>query len=274
MTAALLDRPTADITRREVILGGLSLAALTAAGCGDDGPSEDAAITATRDVRDVFGPITVPRDPRRVVALDDQVLGNLLRLGFPQERIVGWARNDTPLERYGYLAEWGDLAAIPDIGGAFDDPNIEAIVAADPDLLMMVAEAGVDFYTPIFDKLRETGIPVFGAFNGYLSVDQYMQLLRDVGVAVGLESKAKELEDDYRARVADLSTRLEASGPLPTATFVRVIPGDGMIFNNLMPILDAVGVPGDRPGPEEFYRELSAEQIEQLDHDVLFVGDG
>jgi ABC-type Fe3+-hydroxamate transport system substrate-binding protein len=41
-----------------------------------------------------------------------------------------------------------------------------------------------------------------------------------------------------------------------------------------MPLLDELGLGGDRPTPEEFFTELSAEQLGVFQEDVLFVSDG
>jgi iron complex transport system substrate-binding protein len=279
MSTLLQDRHQAarpqpeNISRRDVLKGGLSLAALLAAGCTPGG-DERSGNGATRRVKDVFGSVEVPADPRRVVTLDDQVLGTLLALGFPSGRIVGWARGETPLENYEYMADLADLGKFENLGGAFDDPNIEAIVAAKPDLIMMVGMDGEEFYTPIFRKLRETGVSVFGAFNGYLTMDEYMRLLTDVGVAINRSDEASRLEDGFRASVTDLKNRLTAEGPLPSAAFLRVFPGEGNMYNAVMPLLDALGLPGNRATPKEFTRDVSAEQLGLFNEDVLFVGDG
>lgn len=262
-----------DISRRDVLKGGVSLAALLAAGCSPLS-APDAPPRRTHRVEDVYGSVEVPTDPRRVVALDDQVLGSLLALGFPAERIVGWARGETPTENYAYMADLADLEAIENLGGAFDEPNIEAIVAARPDLILMVGMDGEEFYTPIFSKLRDTGVPVFGVFNGYLTMDEYLRLLTDVGIAIDRTDRAAGLEAEFRASVGTLKDRLAAQGALPSAAFLRVFPGEGTLYNAVMPLLDALGLPGARPTPEEFVLELSAEQVGQFDHDVLFVGDG
>lgn len=237
-------------------------------------PSASPAVTS-RQVHDVFGSVTLPNDPQRIVALDDQTLGNLLALGIGLERIAGWARGTTPLERYPYLAPYGDLGAINNVGGTFDNPNIEAIVAARPDLILMVAEAGVEFYDPIVAKVRSTGIAFFGAYNGYLRFDDYLRLLSDVAAAASAVDKGAQLAGSLRSRVADLRNRIGQKGPLPSATFLRVPDFNAAeLYNTTMPLLDALGLPGDRAAPEEFTRDVTAERLGSVQSDVLFVSDG
>lgn len=158
--------------------------------------------------------------------------------------------------------------------GEFDNPNIEAIVAAEPDLILFVAVAGDDFYTPIMDKLRQTGIPVFAAFNGYLSVDEFYRLMNDAGTAVRREDKARQILADFEARLAEVKSRIQASGEVESAAFLRVWPWDGTTANTLMPLLDALEVPGDRADAAAFSIEVSPENLSQFNQDVLFVGDG
>lgn len=278
----LLDRPITDVeaelTRRRFLSSGAVLGAgLLIGGCADDGPvaaGPSATPTwRTRTVRDVLGNVEVPGDPRRIVALDDQVLGNVLALGIEIDRIVGWARGDYGLENYSYLDRFGDLGRIENVGGTFDNPNIEGILRVRPDLMLMVGEDGVDFYTPIFDKLRQTGVPFFSPFNGYLTFDDYLRLLADVGIAVDRADKAAELAGAMRDRVDAVSASIAEPESLPSVAFLRV-PGDGSLQNTTQPLLDALGFPGKRPTPAEFNLEVSPERLDLFDHDVLFVSDG
>jgi iron complex transport system substrate-binding protein len=271
VTTVLLVPATDAATRREFLAMMAAAGLLAACGSDDDGAAPPAA--DTRTVQDVFGSVDVPVAPLRVIAMEQQVLGNLVALGFPIDQIVGFARSGTDLAAYDFIADVPTLAAIEDVGD-FAEPNAEAIVRLAPDLILLVGEQGYDdFYGPIFDRLDAVGVPVYTAFNGYVTLRDSMKLLADVGRAVGLEDEAAALEADLRASVTDLRDRVEAIGPMPTAAFLRVTP-EGVLYNTLMPLLDELGVPGPRPAPEQFFEELSAEQLGQFQHDVLFVSDG
>jgi iron complex transport system substrate-binding protein len=270
VTTELLLPATDAATRRE-FLALLGAAGLLAACRDDEGPRPSDG--ATRPVDDVFGTVDVPVSPIRVIAMEQQVLGNLVALGFPLDRVVGFARSGTDLARYSFIADVETLEAIADVG-AFAEPSAELIVRLDPDLILLVGEEGFDdFYGPILDSLNGIGVPVFAAFNGYLTLDDSMRLLADVGRAVGLDDEAAALEVDLRAALVDLRERVESAGPMPTAAFLRITP-DGTLYHTHMPLLDELGVPGERPTPDEFFLELSAEQLGRFQHDVLFVSDG
>ncbi|GAA4812119.1 ABC transporter substrate-binding protein [Nocardioides caeni] len=273
----LLARPdVVDEATRRQFLGIIAAAGLLTA-CGDDRDSKGSSGSSgssTRTVDDVFGTVEVPTDPQRVVAMEQQVLGNLLALGFPIERIVGFGKDDIDLDNLDFIAAPDVLKDLPSVG-TFSEPNAELLAAAQPDLILAVADTiYTDFYAPIFKALNSVGAPVFAAYNGYTTLDEAMRLLADVGRAVGLEEKATEAEQHLRDRIADVVSRLDAAGERPSVGFLRAT-SDGLVANNVMPLLDELGLPGDRPTPEEFYVEVSAENLtEVFVHDVLFVSDG
>jgi ABC-type Fe3+-hydroxamate transport system substrate-binding protein len=143
-------------TRRE-LLGMLAAAGFLVA-CGDDdsGANGDAG-GATRTVSDVFGPVEVPTSPKRVVCMEQQTLGNLLAVGFPADRIVGFALGGYEAAAFPELDGRIDVEALENVGD-YAEPNAEAIAAVDPDLILLVAEDGnTEFYGPILQQLRQGG---------------------------------------------------------------------------------------------------------------------
>ena len=125
----LLDRPTArdldvvgDISRREFIVGGLSLTALLAACGGDDGGTSSTVGTTapgTRSVTGSRGPVDVPIAPSRVAALVGSADIDVMLLGL------------TPVFSGTYAQGWVDLPA----GIATSDlvpPDPEVVAGATP----------------------------------------------------------------------------------------------------------------------------------------------
>lgn len=270
----LLSRPdVVDEATRRQFLGIIAAAGLLAA-CGDADVDATKPDSSTRKVDDVFGSVEVPTEPQRVVAMEQQVLGNLLAVGFPVERIVGFGKDDIDLANLDFIAERDTLDGFASVG-TFSEPNAELLAAVQPDLILAVADTVyTDFYEPIFKTLNSVGAPVFAAYNGYTTLDEAMRLLTDVGRAVGLEREAAEREQALRDRIVDVRSQLETAGDQPTAGFLRAT-ADGLVSNNVMPLLDELGLPGDRPTPETFYVEVSEEKLTDVfTHDVLFVSDG
>jgi iron complex transport system substrate-binding protein len=260
-----------EATRRQFL--GILVAAGLLTACGDTDLDAKPS-SSTRTVEDVFGTVEVPTEPQRVVAMEQQVLGNLLAIGFPAAWIVGVGKDDIDLNKLDFIADRGVLDGFATVG-TFSEPNAELLAALEPDLILAVADTVyTDFYEPIFKALRSVGAPVFAAYNGYTTLDEAMRLLADVGRAVGREAEADAAEQTLRGRVADVRSRLAEAGPLPTVGFLRAT-ADGLVANNVMPLLDELGLPGDRPTPEEFYLDVSEEQVSEIFvHDVLFVSDG
>lgn len=152
-----LTRPTylvpdiADAATRREFLAMLAATGLLAAcgGDGDTGDGEGDASSATRAFVDVAGrSIEVPDRPQRIVAIHDINGGaQLLSLGAP---VVGIAtRDEGPRED---VTRYFDLEGIAEVGITYA-PNIEAIAALEPDLIV-----GEGFDGAGMDQFMEAGI--------------------------------------------------------------------------------------------------------------------
>lgn len=125
-----------DLTRRELIGGAVAAGLLAACGNGsgsDQGAGQSTATAAktTRSFVDARGvSVEVPDRPQRIVALHDINAGaHLLSLGAP---VVGIAERSRPRAD---MTRYFDLSAIPTVGLVYE-PNVEAIAAARPDLIV------------------------------------------------------------------------------------------------------------------------------------------
>lgn len=268
MAVSVLDRITIDdnTTRRRLLLGGAASASLLAMGCAARPPQ--AAVRRTREVPDIDGPVTVPVDPQRVVALDQIVLANLLRLGFPVERIAGVPARILDPATYRVLAQLTDLDKLPPVKGSATEPDLDSIAAARPDLIISLSSPA-PYYRDARAKITSLGVPFFGAFNGYETVDDSMRLLADTGRAVGREQQAAAAEADFRGRLARLRDRF-AAVRLPTVQLLQTF-GDGISWSQSSPLLDALGVPGTRPRNSSEWGQHAAEELMRFDADMLYV---
>lgn len=127
MTTALLTPPEiTDATRRQLLWGGAALTTLAVVGCGT--PDEpDAAAPRTRVITSANGPVWIPLDPQRVVALDPVTTEHLAALGVSA---VG-ATVEGFFEPLALLQP--DAAHVL---GADGTPNIELIASLQPDLIV------------------------------------------------------------------------------------------------------------------------------------------
>jgi iron complex transport system substrate-binding protein len=270
--------PGLPITRRRLFAGVAAIGAVAIVNaCGGDdsgassptpsggataAPDTSAGTTGTRTVIDEFGKVTVPAEPQRVVFMDVTTLGNALALGLPVERIAaaGFANNDRA--PWSYLEPYASLSSIAD-SGDINEPNAEHVATFDADLIVMLS-----MFDEQRDQLAKLGTPLYTALNGYNSIDEMMELLRDVGDALGLSAKAAELEADFRARADSIVAKFD--GRLPSATSIRVFE-ESEIWTQVPPILELMKVPRQTPPPPELFEQLSPERLSDADGDLLWV---
>jgi iron complex transport system substrate-binding protein len=112
---------------RALAVAGATALALTA--CGGSTPAPSAAPAGTVSVTDATGQVVdVPTSPARVVVFDMSLLDSLDTLGVP---VAGLPKQNVPE----FLAEYRD-ARYADVGTLFE-ANLEAVNAADPDLILV-----------------------------------------------------------------------------------------------------------------------------------------
>ena len=214
ITSLLERRPTSDIidalTRREFLTGLLAAGALTA--CGSPaGPAKTSS--GSRTVDSSHGPVKIPVNPQRVVAMHDQLVAYAVAsLGF--ERMVGVAVRDTSdpavaIRQFGEVP--GVFERLSDIG-TYSEPNLEAIAGVKPDLII-----GLPYEVdPIYDQLSAIAPTV--VIDLVPGDRPAFQRQRDLAAVVGVE-------DELDERLADYRTRLEAVKAL-----ARHEPGGGGVL--------------------------------------------
>ena len=128
--AAIVD----ELTRRGFLTGAAGAAALlglTACGSSghDAGGSSSAAAPTTRTVSTAKGNVTVPADPKRIVAVQPTALATLLDIGVG---VVGAYDQGADYISPRYKAKW---QAAPKIGTA-GQIDVEKVAALHPDLII------------------------------------------------------------------------------------------------------------------------------------------
>lgn len=126
------------ITRRRFLIGAGALGLGAIVGCGAaeqaGAPTATPETRATRVIEGANGPIEVPAQPQRVVALADLINGYALAsLGFDKLVAIGSSGESDPLARLKAYGQLPDGIPSADIG-AWTEPSIEAIAALGPDL--------------------------------------------------------------------------------------------------------------------------------------------
>lgn len=219
--------------------------------------SSDAAFA--RSVDHAMGETEIPA-AERVVTLDTGELDSAIALGRTPVGAVSAPVEDGLL---GYLAEG---AADTELVGTIDEPDLEAIAALQPDLILSSKLR----HEGVYDELSGIAPTVFTETVGVAWKDK----LRVHAEALGGEDQADELLADYEDRPAKLGQRLAVDGQCPTVSVVRFVPGETRLYQKdsfINTILDDVGLA--RPASQDvddFALEISEEQLPKADADVIF----
>jgi iron complex transport system substrate-binding protein len=200
-----------DSTRREffALLGAAGL--LTAC---SSGPADPPAGPVTRTVHHPLGTTEVPVAPTRVVALDRRAaLPHLLALGITPvgaltyESIIG-----TPFPQV--VAEQArGVTALP-TGGSSDDPNLEAVAALAPDLVIGYTNGIREKYAALSGIAPTVAVDV--------DFTDAAVSLRAIAAAVGREAEAERIIAAFAERKA---ARLAEIGDIGDVSVVLGIGG-------------------------------------------------
>ena len=152
--------------------------------------------------------VAVPDDPSRIVSLAPNITEILFSLD-AGDRVVGvTVYSDYP----------DDAASIP-VVGTYITPNLEAIVALKPDLVIATADGDKKEALAILEKL---GIPVY-VINPK-GIDEVIDTVTEIGGLVGKEEKAKEIADEMSRVVRDVEGRVKDLEPVSTLMVLDVEP--------------------------------------------------
>jgi len=188
---------------------GLGLAVVLA-GCGGTGETEaeeGATPEESRTVVHALGETEIEGTPERVVVLDTGELDAVLALGVTP---VGAVRTDVSDALPAYIEDAGvDPADIDDVG-SIQEPDLEAIAALEPDVILTNRVRHED----IHDQLSAIAPTVYAEAVG----ETWKENLQLAAEALGRAERAEELLAEYEERAAEVG---EPFGD-PAATQVSI----------------------------------------------------
>jgi iron complex transport system substrate-binding protein len=258
--------PTAHRLRAPLsvaITAGLALI-LTACGGAASSSTSSAGTSAAGEttVSTAFGDVVTPASPERVVTLAESALDVALAVGItPVGTTASRGGNAAPA----YLGT--DAADIP-IVASVAEPNLEAIVETDPDLIL----AGSNLTQEQYDALSAIAPTVAPKAP---ERGEWETPLHTYGEALGADDVLTEKLDDVADRAQALADEGSVEG---TFAVVRWMANGPVLMNSAnMPgsLLQAAGATpmqaaadlGDQPHSDP----LSLENLDQVDADRLFV---
>ena len=245
---------------------GLLAAAATAlaiGACGDDDATstQSQGDTQPRRVAHAMGTSQITGTPERVVVLDTGELDSAVALGVKPVGAV------EPIAAAGFPAYLGDTVKDAKIVGTIEQPNIEAIAALKPDLILSSKLR----HEAIYDQLSRIAPTVFTEEVGVTWKKNFALH----GRALGKADEARRLQTEYETKADDLGEELGEKRARTAVSVVRSVGDEVRIYekaNFLGTILEDVGLP--RPpaqDDDEFTTTATDERIPALDGDVMFL---
>jgi iron complex transport system substrate-binding protein len=198
------------------------------------------------------------------VVEETDVLGTTLRLKAYPQRIVSTAPSNTEIvlqlgcrdRLVGISRYYGSpklVKGITRVGGYYD-PSIEAILALEPDLVLVARGISKE----ILDEMQRLGLPVF-----CLDTKDLDGLYRDIatiGRLLGIEERAAALVEQVRDGIAEIAAR---TSPIPAEERPRVFwlgqeeplltAGPGNMIHTLIELAGGRNVAADASKPWPAY---------------------
>ncbi len=255
------------VARRSPVLptAAMAAAALVLSACGGESsassPSSSSSGAEDTAVSTAFGDVTVPGDPGRVVTLAESALDVSLAVGVTP---VGTTASRGGDSAPAYL---GDTAAGIPIVATVAEPNLEAILEAQPDVILASAGMAQDQYDAL-TAIAPTVVPE--ASTG----GDWQAPLHTYAEALGADGELTTALDDVTTRAEALAEEGSLEG---SAAVLRWMANGPVLMNSaLMPgsLLQTAGATpveaadlGTRPHSDP----LSLENLAQVDADRLFL---
>lgn len=237
----------------------LATAALVVSGCAADAPAPAAADTpSTHTVTHARGTTEVPEAPRRVVVLEPVALDTSVALGITP---VGAAVASNVSGIPSYLGVDGVEPV-----GTVPEPDLEAIAALAPDLIIGTESR----HSKLYDPLASIAPTVFLASQA----DPWTDNVRLVGEALDRSEDADDLLDGFDDRCEEIAESFDVTGK--TANLIR--PRDETTLSLYGPgsfagsALECVGLTiPDRVWEDGLQADISPENVLDARADYVFV---
>lgn len=241
---------------RRIIFTALALCLL--AGCGAAPAAEPPAGLTFTD--DLGREVTADR-PQRVAALIGS-FADIWRLAGGEESLVA-AAHDTWTS-----FDWTPGEGVADLG-AIKEPNLELLMAQEPDLVLASSNTGAD--VELLDTLVDSGLNV--AYFKVTNFDEYLHMLKICTQLTGKEENftqyGQALEEKRQAALS------RADGSRPSVLYVRATGVSIKVKNSqdsvLGEMLAEFGCVNIADSDASMLEELSMEAILLSDPDYIFV---
>lgn len=251
---------------------GALLGTLVLAGCGQSGgttasaspaapaasssaPAQAAAFPVKVEAKN--GSVTIAAKPERIVSLSPTATETLFAIGAGPQVVAVDDQSNFPAE-----APKSDLSGFK--------PNVEAIIAQKPDLVIVAYDND-----KIVAELGKVNVPVLWEDAAVTFEEAYDQIA-DLGMATGTMVKAAEVVDGMTTALAKLAAdapkdkKLTYFHELDTTPYAAT---SSTFIGQIYSLFGLTNVADKAPDAAGGYPKLSAEFIAQADPDLIFLAD-
>ncbi|RXZ79364.1 iron-siderophore ABC transporter substrate-binding protein [Paenibacillaceae bacterium] len=167
---------------------------------------------APRTIPHLKGELTLTETPQNIVVLDVQYVDQFLALGLLPSGSVVATTDNSELPKY-----LGDQLGDIQIVGTREDPNLEAIIALEPDLII-----STEFQDKVYEDLLKIA-PVLKMERN----EDWRSVLQTFGTIVNKPEVAKKVLSDYDAKIEELKGKL--ADKLQNETVALIRPRDNIV---------------------------------------------
>ncbi len=252
------------------VFAGALLGTLVLAGCGQSSgttatpapaPTTSSAPTAAEGfpvtIEAGNGQVTIDKKPERIVSLSASHTETLFAVGAGPQVIAVDDRSNFPPE-----APKTDLSGFK--------PNVEAIVAKKPDLVVVS-----DDLDNVVAELGKVGVPVL-LEPAAKTLDEAYEEIAEIGAATGNKAKADEVVTGMRAAMDKLAAEAPKDKKLTYYHELDQTPyavTSQTFIGQVYSIFGLTNIADKAPEAAGGYPKLSAEFVAQADPDLIFLAD-
>jgi iron complex transport system substrate-binding protein len=231
----------------------LLLAALLFGACSAP-PPDARPEPARREFTDGIGRrVAVRPDPRRIVSLAPNLTEILFAFGL-DDRVAGVTS----------YCDFPEAARAKEKIGDTLHPNLERIIAIQPDLVLISTSSQLE---PLTRRLDQLSIPVF--VTNPRNLREIIASIRLLGEVTGATARAGEIAGEMERRIAGVQARVQ-SAPAPRVLYVLqtgplITAGRDTFINDLIRLAGGVSISGEETADyPQFSRETAAARAPQV----------
>ena len=246
--------------KKKIILLAISVSLL--AGCSSakkaEAPPNTVKYPVTMSTK-FSGQVRIEKEPKRIISLSPTATEDLFAVGAGENVIAVDDQSNYPAD-----APKSDLSGYT--------PNVEAILAKQPDLVVVSNDIN-----NVVAGLRAAKVPVLIEPAAKTLDEAYFQIL-ELGIATGRDGDSQGLVNEMKAKITEAQGKISTSEGKKN-TFYHELDNtyysvtSDTFLGALYKLAGLTNIADKAPGASSGYPQLSAEYIVKANPDFIFLGD-